>query len=131
MTLAHVFVGSLQQLVYELVIYLPKLIVALAIWIVGKYLIRLLVGVVKRVKIKGATPVNRLVELLALILLPLGKVLLFFIILDYLGIGSGVISAIVSGFTFAIAIALGLAFGRALEDDAKEVVALVKRNLEK
>jgi len=131
MTLAHVFVGSIQQLVYELVIYLPKLIVALAIWIVGKYLIRLLVGVVKRVKIKGAAPVNKLVELLALILLPLGKVLLFFIILDYLGIGSSVISAIVSGFTFAIAIALGLAFGRALEDDAKEVVALVKRNLEK
>ncbi len=131
MDLANIFVVSMQQLSSQLVVFIPKLIVALIIWIVGKYFIVLGVNLLKKVKVKGATPVNKLVESLAFILLPLGKVLLVLIILDYLGIGRTVISALLSGLTFAIAIAAGLAFGKAFEDDARAIVDSVKRQLEK
>lgn len=131
MTFTQVFIGAMQELTLQLLNFIPKLIVALLIWIVGKYLIGLLVSLVRKVKLEHAKPVNKLMESLAFILEPLGKVLLFLIVMDYLGIGSSVISALVSGFTFAIAIALGLAFGKALEDDAKQIVAAVKKQLEK
>ena len=88
------------------------------------------VNLLKKVELKGAKPVNKLVQQLAYILWPLGKVILFLVVLDYLGIGRTVISALLSGLTFAIAIALGLAFGKALEGDAKEVVDSIKRQLE-
>ena len=128
---ALIFFTAMQQLLYQLVGFIPKLIVALIIWIVGKYFIGVGINLIRKVQIKGAKPVNKLVESLAYILLPLGKVLLFLIILDYLGIGRTVINALLSGLTFAIAIAVGLAFGKAFEDDARAIVESVKRQLEK
>lgn len=128
---ALILVSSLQQFLYQLLGFVPKLIVALAIWIVGKWIVVWAVNLLKKVELKGAKPVNKLVQQLAYILLPFGKVILFLVVLDYLGIGRTVISALLSGLTFAIAIALGLAFGKALEDDAKAVVDSIKRQLEK
>ena len=128
---ALILVSSLQQFLYQLLGFVPKLIVALAIWIVGKWIVVWAVNLLKKVELKGAKPVNKLVQQLAYILLPLGKVILFLVVLDYLGIGRTVISALLSGVTFAIAITLGLAFGKALEDDAKAVVDSIKRQLEK
>ncbi|MCH7641386.1 hypothetical protein IID22_04270 [Patescibacteria group bacterium] len=129
--LALVFAAAMQQFLLQLAGFIPKLIVALIIWIVGKWIIYWGVNLLKRVQIKKVKPVNRLVELLAYILLPLGKVILILVVLDYLGIGRTVISALLSGITFAIAIAIGLAFGRALEPDAKAIVDSVKKQLEK
>jgi hypothetical protein len=131
MPLVTVFVSSFQQLIYQLFNFIPKILVALIIWWVGMYFVNLGVNLLKRFEPKEVKPVKKLLESLAYVLLPLGKVLLFLIILDYLGIGRSVIQAIVSGFTFAIAIALGLAFGRALEPDAKEIVESVKKQLDK
>ena len=128
---ALILVSSLQQFLYQLLGFVPKLVVALAIWIVGKWIVVWAVNLLKKVELKGAKPVNRLVQQLAYILLPFGKVILFLVVLDYLGIGRTVISALLSGLTFAIAITLGLAFGKALEDDAKAVVDSIKRQLEK
>ncbi len=128
---ALILVSSLQQFLYQLLGFVPKLVVALAIWIVGKWIVVWAVNLLKKVELKGAKPVNKLVQQLAYILLPLGKVILFLVVLDYLGIGRTVISALLSGVTFAIAITLGLAFGKALEDDAKAVVDSIKRQLEK
>jgi small conductance mechanosensitive channel len=128
---ALILVSSLQQFLYQLLGFVPKLIVALAIWIVGKWIVVWAVNLLKKVELKGAKPVNKLVQQLAYILLPFGKVILFLVVLDYLGIGRTVISALLSGLTFAIAITLGLAFGKALEDDAKAVVDSIKRQLEK
>ncbi len=128
---ALILVSSLQQFLYQLLGFVPKLIVALAFWIVGKWIVVWAVNLLKKVELKGAKPVNKLVQQLAYILLPLGKVILFLVVLDYLGIGRTVISALLSGLTFAIAITLGLAFGKALEDDAKAVVDSIKRQLEK
>lgn len=127
---ALILVSSLQQFLYQLLGFVPKLIVALVIWIVGKWMVVWAVNLLKKVELKGAKPVNKLVQQLAYILLPLGKVILFLVVLDYLGIGRTVINALLSGLTFAIAIALGLAFGKALEDDAKAVVDSIKRQLE-
>lgn len=128
---ALILVSSLQQFLYQLLGFVPKLIVALAIWIIGKWIVVWAVNLLKKVELKGAKPVNKLVQQLAYILLPFGKVILFLVVLDYLGIGRTVISALLSGLTFAIAITLGLAFGKALEDDAKAVVDSIKRQLEK
>jgi small conductance mechanosensitive channel len=129
---ALVFFSAMQQLLNQLVGFIPKLLVAIIIWVVGKYIIGLGVNLIKRVQLKGvAKPVNKLVESLAYILLPLGKVILFLIILDYLGIGRTVINALLSGVSFAIAIAVGLAFGKAFEDDAKALVESVKKQLDK
>ena len=128
---ALILVSSLQQFLYQLLGFVPKLVVALAIWIVGKWIVVWAVNLLKKVELKGAKPVNRLVQQLAYILLPFGKVILFLVVLDYLGIGRTVINALLSGLTFTIAITLGLAFGKALEDDAKAVVGSIKRQLEK
>jgi len=131
MTLGQVLLVSMQQLLYQLVGFIPKLLVALIIWVLGKYLITLGVGLIKKIQIKGVKPVNKIVDSLANILMPLGKVFLFLIVLDYLGVGRTVMQALLSGLSYAIAIALGLAFGKALEEDAKQIVASVKRQLEK
>ena len=128
---ALILISSLQQFLYQLLGFVPKLVVALVIWIVGKWIVVWAVNLLKKVELKGAKPVNRLVQQLAYILLPFGKVILFLVVLDYLGIGRTVINALLSGLTFAIAITLGLAFGKALEDDAKAVVDSIKRQLEK
>lgn len=127
----NVFVTAGQQLVVQLVDLIPKLIVAIIIWIVGKYFLNLLVGLVRSVKVKELKPVNRLIESFAFLILPIGKVLLALIVLDYLGIGRTVISAFLNGLTIAIAIALGIAFGKALEEDAKALVRSAKKELEK
>lgn len=126
-----IFISAMQQFLYQLVTFIPKIIIVLIIWIVGKYVINFGVNLLKKVKVKKAKPIERFVESLSFILVPLGKVILFLIILDYLGIGRTVIDALLSGLTFAIAITLGIAFGRALEDDAKAIVSSVKKQLEK
>ncbi len=131
MNFTEIFVGAMRLLLVQLVGFIPKLLIALVIWIVGKYFINLGVGLIRKIKVKKIKPVSRLLDSLAFILLPLGKVLLALIILDYLGIGGSVIQALLSGFTFAIAIAVGLAFGRALEEDARKIVESVRKQLEK
>lgn len=131
MTFAQILFGSMQQLLFQLINFIPKLLVAIIIWVVGKYTISVGVNLVKKVQIKGARPVNKIVESLAFLLMPLGKVLLFLIVLDYLGIGRTVIQSLLSGLTFAIAIAFGISFGKAFEEDAKTIVNTVKKQLEK
>jgi len=53
------------------------------------------------------------------------------VVLDYLGVGRTIIGAVASGLTLMVAIALGLAFGKALEEDAKEIVQQFKKHLGK
>lgn len=131
MDLASVFVSAMQEFVFEIVAFIPKLIVAIIIWYLGRYLIAWGIKIVKRLKFKGAKPVNKIVETFTFVIEPVGKVFLALVVLDYLGIGRTVISAVLSGLTFAIAIALGIAFGKALEPDAKDLVKEVKKQLEK
>lgn len=125
----NVFVTSFQQFLFQLVYWIPKLIVALLIWYVGKYFLGLAINWLKKVDIPGTKLDDKLIEKFGQLLLPVGKFLLALIILDYFGIGESLISAVVSGMTYTVAIALGLAFGRALEPEAKETVERFKKYL--
>ncbi|MHA2055587.1 MAG: hypothetical protein ACW99F_18575, partial [Candidatus Hodarchaeales archaeon] len=62
MTLAQVLFTSMQQLLYQMVNFIPKLLVALVIWVLGKYLLGVGVSLIKKVQIKGAKPVNKIVD---------------------------------------------------------------------
>lgn len=131
MDLATVFLSSMQEFLVQLVGFVPKLIVALIIWIIGKYLISWAVMLLKKVKLPDVKPLKKLVTTFIWAVEPIGKIILVLVVLDYLGIGRTVIQALLSGLSFAIAIALGIAFGRALEPDAKDLVSEVKKHLEK
>lgn len=124
-----VLLGVVQELAIQFMEFIPKLIVAIVIWIVGKYFLNVFVNIVRKVDVKQLKPVSKVIDSFAFFILPVGKVLLALVILDYLGIGRTVISAMLSGLSFAIAIALGISFGRALEGDAKEIVESIKKQL--
>lgn len=129
---ALVFVSAFQQFLFDFLSFIPKLLVALLIWMLGKYVIKLGIGLLKKTKV-SAHPGSwdRVVDSLANFLMPIGKIILFLIILDYLGVGRTVIEALLSGLTFAIAIALGLSFGKAIEGDVKGLVDSVRKEMEK
>jgi len=114
-----------------MLIFVPKIIIAIFIWIIGKYLINLGVALVRKIDIKGTKIDDYLIGVLSKVTLVVGKVLLFLVILDFLGVGRTIIGAITNGLTLMIAIALGLAFGKALEEDAREVVRQFKKHLGK
>lgn len=131
METVNVIVLALNQLIAQLVQVLPKLIIALIIWYVGKYLINFAANLVRKIDIKRTTLDDKAVETLALAISLAGRVILVLVVLDYLGIGRSVVSAVAQGLTFAVAIALGLAFGKALEPDADHLVKVVRKFLHK
>ncbi len=121
----------LDLFVTQTLMWLGKLIFAYIIWLIGKYLINLTINVLDRMDIPGMQFDDEARRVLKMILAPLAKFILVLVILDTLGIGSNVVSALMSGVTFTISIALGLAFGRALEPYANELVQRVTRNVRK
>lgn len=124
-----VIITALDQLFIQLIAFFPKLIITLVIWYVGKYLINLGVNLFRKVNIKGTHIDDKIISVLSPIILIAGKVLLILIVLDYWNIGKSVITALVGGLTITFSIALGLAFGKALEPDAKNLVDQIKSYL--
>lgn len=119
---------ALNSIVQELVSLLPKLIIALAIWYIGKYLLSLVLTLLKNIDLdKKSQKDNKALGMLLGSAEVVGRIILVLVILDYLGIGRSIISALAQGVTFALAIALGLSFGKALEDDAKKTVKNFKK----
>lgn len=129
MEFVDVLVNSFQQLLDQMALFLPKLIVAVVIWFIGSYLLKLAIGILKRLDLRGLKIDNVFVSTLMDIIWYLGKFLLILVVLDYLGIGRTIIGAFVNGLAFAIAIALGLSFGKALEPDAKDLVQKVREHI--
>ncbi|MFC1790445.1 hypothetical protein ACFLZP_03115 [Patescibacteria group bacterium] len=127
----NVIFGSLNQVWIQMLVFIPKIIIAIIIWAIGKYLINLGVALVKKIDIKGTKIDNYLVGIFSSVVLVVGKFLLFLVILDFLGVGRTIIGAVASGLTLMVAIALGLAFGKALEEDAKEVVQQFRKHFGK
>jgi len=117
---------STNQLVAQLVVLLPRFIVSLVIWYLGRYLLSVAGKLLRQMDIKETMIDDKAVETMAVIINAVGSVILVLIILDYLGIGSSVVSAIAQGITFAVSIALGIAFGKALEPEAKGIVEAFK-----
>ena len=127
----NVILASLNQVWVQMLIFVPKIIVALFIWFVGKYLINLGVALVRKIDIKRTKIDDYLIGIFSKVVLVVGKVLLFLVVLDFLGVGRTIIGAVTNGLTLMVAIAFGLAFGRALEEDAKEAVRQFKKHLGK
>jgi len=127
----NVILAALNQVWVQMLVFIPKVIFAIIIWVVGKYLINLGVSLVRKIDIKGTKIDDFLIGVFSSVVLVVGKILLILVILDFLGVGRTIVGAVASGLTLMIAIALGLAFGKAFEDDAKEIVQQFKRHLGK
>lgn len=116
-----------NQITTQLVAVMPKLIISLIIWYLGRYLISVSGKLLKQIDFENTSIDDRAIETLTVVINAVGTIILILIILDYLGIGTSVVSAIAQGVTFAIAIALGISFGKALEPDAKEIILSLKK----
>jgi small-conductance mechanosensitive channel len=127
----NVILASLNQVWVQMLVFIPKLLLAIVIWVVGKYLINLGVSLVRKIDIKGTKIDNHLIGTFSKVVLIVGKFILFLVVLDFLGVGRTIIGAVANGLTLMVAIALGLSFGKALEEDAKEVVQQFKKHLGK
>ncbi len=127
----NIVLGALSQVWIQMLVFIPKVIVAIVIWVIGKYFINLGVKLIRKINIKGTRIDDYLIGIFSRVVLVVGKFLLFLIVLDFLGVGRTIIGAVANGLTLMVAIALGLAFGKALEEDAKEVVQQFKKHLVK
>lgn len=121
---------SVNQLIVQVVDVLPRIILAILIWYVGRYLIKLAAKVIRKADLPGTFD-DAARELLARTVNIVGRILLVLIVLDYLGIGNTVVGAITQGLVFAVAIALGIAFGDALKPEAAKIVKDAQKQLKK
>ena len=126
----NIIITALNQLVIQLFTFLPKLIITLAIWWIGLFLVDLGIKLIKKIDIKKTKIDNKVIDVFSSIIYFTGRIILVLIILDYWGIGQTIISALANGLTITFAIALGLAFGKALEPEAREVVEILKKKIE-
>lgn len=116
------FIDSLNILLAQLILFLPKILFAYILWLIGKWLINVGVRLINLTKIDALRKADGLRRALKNVFVITAKVLLILIILDTFGIGSTVVGALLSGLTWTIAIALGLSFGKALEPIAKDII---------
>ena len=127
----NIILTALNQVWVQILVFIPKIIVAIVIWVIGKYFINLGVRLIRKIDIKGTKIDDYLIGIFSSVVLVVGKILLVLVVLDFLGVGRTIVGAVASGLTLMIAIALGLAFGKALEEDAKEIVRQFKEHLGK
>ncbi|MEA2020763.1 MAG: hypothetical protein U9M98_03585 [Patescibacteria group bacterium] len=128
--LVNPFVSASQQFVSQLGIIVPKILVAIIIWLIGSYAINLLARIIKKINIRGTSWDSKIIDFAIQIVKPLGKFILILVIMDYLQIASQVVGAIAQGLSLTIALALGISFGKALEDDAKNIVEWSKNKFQ-
>jgi hypothetical protein len=131
MNLITVIASALNELVRQLISLVPQLLVALIIWWLGGWLLNMGEMLLRKINIPKTKLDDKAIDVVVRVAMPVGKVMLVLIILDYLGIGRSVISALATGVTLTIAIALGLAFGKALEPQARDVVNEVSKYFKK
>lgn len=131
MEVVNVFWNLFRQLLDQLVRFLPRVVVSVAIWSIGRYFLGLARDLIRKVNLKGTRMDDKITKSAGELVWVVGKFLLILIILDYLGIGRTVIGAFVNGLTFAIAICLGIAFGEALKPDARELVGMLRKQWKK
>jgi small-conductance mechanosensitive channel len=125
-----IIIAALNQLFVSLINFFPKLFITLFIWGVGRYLIFSGIRLIKRIDVKRTKIDDKIISLISSTTLVAGRIILVLVILDYWGIGEPIIAALANGLTFTLAIALGLAFGKALEPEAKNIVENFKNKLE-
>ena len=121
----------LEIFLSQSVLWIGKLILAYIIWLIGKYFINLTIRLIDKADIKSWRVDDTVRNTLKIFIAPVAKIILVLVILDTLGIGSNVVSAIMSGLTFTVSIALGMSFAKALEPFANEVVTKISNNYRK
>ena len=123
------FISSMNLFFTQLALFLPKLIFAYILWLVGKWLIGLGVKLIDLTNIKALKVDDTLRNGVRSGFIVTAKVILVLVILDTLGIGSTVVGSLLNGLVYTIAITLGLSFGKALEPEARSVVDSLKKHL--
>lgn len=131
MNFFNAIADSLGRLVVDAIRLIPMIIVAIIIWLIGIALINLATSLIRRIDLKGTNLDNRVLGILAKIVSVAGRIILILIILDYFGIGEAILAALAGGLTLTFAIAIGLAFGRAIEGDARNLWESTKGELQK
>lgn len=131
MNFVNAIADSLGRLVVDAIRLIPMIIVAIIIWLIGIALINLATSLIRRIDLKGTNLDNRVLSILAKIVSVAGRIILILIILDYFGIGEAILAALAGGLTLTFAIAIGLAFGRAIEEDARNLWESTKGELKK
>ena len=121
----------LEIFLSQSVLWIGKLILAYIIWLIGKYFINLTIRLIDKADIKSWRVDDTVRNTLKIFIAPVAKIILVLVILDTLGIGSNVVSAIMSGLTFTVSIALGMSFAKALEPFANGVVTKISNNYRK
>jgi hypothetical protein len=110
----------------QILVFLPKLIIAAIIWFLGSYLIEIGSKFFRKYivsKFKTSKPHLNLITTIVSVFI---KIFLVLFILDFLNIGKTFVDALVSSLTNALAIMIGLSFGLALQDDAKKILKDIK-----
>lgn len=130
MDILNQITSSLGLFLSQLLITIPKLIIAYVIWLLGSWLINLGLKGLDLFQVEKWKVDDSIRNIVKKIFAPTAKVVLILVLLDFLGIGSNVVAALTNALAFTFAIALGLAFGRALETDAQKVVDSMRRELE-
>lgn len=114
-----IVVNNFADSVIELII---TLVVVVLIWVIGNWVLGLILSLVSKINIPGTKLDDKVLEKFKPIISIAWKLILITVILDYIGVGQIIISALLGGISLTIAIALGLSFGDALKPYAKDLV---------
>ena len=118
--------GDVNEIVKGIVAYLPKVVVAAAILMVGAVLADL---ASRAVEATAQTIGAKTAAIVADVTRWSVMVFTVLVALNQLGIASDIINTLITGVVALIAIAGGLAFGLGGQDAAKDVIARVRKNL--
>ncbi|MDD3678641.1 MAG: hypothetical protein PHT36_00055 [Patescibacteria group bacterium] len=118
--------GDINEIVKGIVAYLPKVVVAAAILMVGAVLADL---ASRAVEATAQTIGAKTAAIVADVTRWSVMVFTVLVALNQLGIASDIINTLITGVVALIAIAGGLAFGLGGQDAAKDVIARVRKNL--
>jgi hypothetical protein len=110
----------------QIIVFMPKLVIAVIIWFLGSYLIEIGSKFFKKMILSRFKTSKPHLSMITSIVTVFIKMFLVLFILDFLNIGKTFVDALVSSLTNALAIMIGLSFGLALQDDAKKIITDIK-----
>ena len=120
-----------NNIIESLVGLIVTIIVVVLIWLIGNWLLGVLLKIVTKLNIPGTKLDDKIVEKFRPLISIVWKILLVIVILEYVGVGGFIINAFLGAISFTIAIALGLSIGDALKPYAKDTVDKIAKEYKK
>ncbi len=118
--------GVLSNLLQKFVLWLPNLIVALLIVLVGLVFADFIQGAIEKAKLKGIKALSYASKIVVIIFVAI-------IALKQIGVdvslAENTFLIVVGGIALALALAVGLGFGFAFKDEARNIIKKVKKKL--